>query len=166
MNKVIYTNQLNSMKVKIKHEDGSFEHREVKKFVHPYPIGQEVKDELVRVQKSKEPMTIGKFTFEGVSYPIVKVIINGFPTWFIEGHSMMTVFEYEPTRITIQVKMFGGGEWCVEGERRRPYQSFVYNLVEMLGGGNMPVFNDRTDNYTNVLGSVDCNGVHPFKLVV
>ena len=146
--------------------NGKVERQEVKKWVDPYPIDLNTKNEIVRMQKNEdgEDIIYGWFTFEGKSYPMAKVVIMGKPTWFIEGHPLLTFMEYEPTRITVQIKMARGGDWG-NGERRKWYQAFVYNVMRVLGCNSFPCFNDRTDDYFNELGMIDCNGMHPHKLI-
>ena len=153
------------MEVTVRHQDGRVESLKVGKFVHPYPIEGKTKDEIIRLQKAgDDEVAYGWFSFEGKDCPIARVVICGKPTWFIDGHPLLTVFEYTPTRICVQIKMARGGDWG-NGERRREYQAFVYNVVDMLGGCSLPMFNDRTDDYFNEMTSIDCNGLHPFALV-
>ena len=89
--------------------------QEVKKWVDPYPIDLNTKNEIIRMQKNEdgEDIVYGWFTFEGKSCPIAKVVIVGKPTWFIDGHPLLTFMEYEPTRIAVQIKMARGGDWAM-----------------------------------------------------
>lgn len=150
------------MEVMVRHQDGRVETRKVKEFVHPYPISKEVKDEIIRLQKSQERVEFGRFTFEDKMFPIAKVVIDEKPTWFIDGRPLVTVLEYRSTKICVQIKMARGEN---NGERRKEYQAFVYNLIGILGGGSYPVFPDRPIDYFNELTSIDCNGYHPFDIV-
>ena len=146
-------------------KNGKVEVIEVKKWVDPYPIDLNTKNEIVRMQKTDEDeVAYGWFTFEGKSYPIAKVVVVGKPTWFIDGHPVLTVMEYTPCRVCYQIKLARGGNWG-NGERLKEYQAFVYNVIRILGGNSYPCFNDRTDDYFNEITCVDCNGMHPFKLV-
>ena len=152
------------MKARIE-RNGKVEVIEVKKWVDPYPIDLDTKNEIIRMQKTDEDeIAYGWFKFEDKHYTIAKVVICGKPTWFIEGHPVMTFFDYTPTKITVQVKLARGGEWG-NGERRKGFQAFVYNVMDILGSMQRPVFNDRTDDYFNEMTSIDGNGMHPFNLV-
>lgn len=152
------------MELQVTNKNGRKETVEVKKWVDPYPIDLNTKNEIIRVQKSKEQVTEGVFTFEGNPYKFTKVIVNGWPTWFIEGHHLLTFIDYTPTKITVQIKMARGGDWSKGGERRKEYQAFVYNVMRVLGCNSYPVFNDSTTDYFNEIGSMD-NGFHPFDVV-
>ena len=137
----------------------------VEKYVSPYPIDLNTKNEIIRMQKANEDEIAYRwFTFDGKSYPITKVVVCGKPTWFIDGHPVMTIFDYTPYKITVQVKLARGGDWG-NGERRKEYQAFVYNVMGILNSGQYPCFNDRTDDYFNEMSSIDGNGMHPFSLV-
>lgn len=153
------------MEVQVTNKDGRVETHEVKKWVDPYPIDLNTKNEIIRVQKSAEQVSDGVFTFEGKPYKFSKVIVENWPTWFIDGHPVMTFLEYEPTRITVQIKMARGGDWSKGGERRKEYQAFVYNVMRVLGCCSFPVFNDRTDDYFNELGMIDCNDMEDAYLI-
>lgn len=138
---------------------------EIKPWVNPYPIDLKTKNEIIRLQKADEDeVAYGWFTFEDMSYPIAKVVICGKSTWFIDGHAVLTVFDYTPHKITVQIKLARGGNWG-NGERRKEYQAFVYNLMRILGSRQTPCFNDRTDDYFNEMTSIDGNGCHPFEIV-
>lgn len=154
------------MNATVARKDGTKETIKVGKFVSPYPIEDKTKQEIIRLQKSysEGEASYGWFSFEGRDFPMARVVICGKPTWFIDGHPLVTVFEYTPTRICVQIKMARGGDWG-NGERRKEYQAFVYNLINILGGGSLPVFDDSTCDYFNELTSIDMNGCHPFAIV-
>jgi hypothetical protein len=148
--------------VRITSSDGKSKNVKVGKYVHPYPISIETKNEIIRVQKSTDQVTSGIFSFEEKEYRFSKVIIDSLPTWFIEGHPLLTFYEYNPYEKTVQVKMGSGGDWTVSGERRKEYQAFVYNVLDVLRCTQFPVFNDSTDVYYNVMSS-SCN--HPSDII-
>ena len=137
---------------------------EIEETFTQYILHPENKEEIVRMQRSNEKLTEGTFVWRGKEYPIAKVVLNGLPTWFIEGHHLLTFFRYEPTYITAQAKFARGGDWS-NGERREEYQAFVWSVMETLGVDAHFCFNGRTDDYFNEISTIDMNGCHPFDIV-